>query len=181
MRLKLTALLAIAIVGTWTLAGPIVSSGAWTLNEESGGTSAVGTGEGERLPGGVGVAPGAIEPQPINKQTEEEFDRDPPWRQAKEKAEREAAKQAATPAPTEGKTAAASPVQCVVPSLKGESLAAARHSLNAAHCALGKITRPHKHRGALVVESQGQVAGKTLANETPIAITLGSIPKHRHG
>jgi hypothetical protein len=35
---------------------------------------AVGTGEGTNLPGGVGVAPGAIEPQPVNPVIEAEFE-----------------------------------------------------------------------------------------------------------
>jgi hypothetical protein len=179
MCFKRTIVLMVAVVGASTFVGPVVSSSAWTLNEESGGTAAVGTGEGEQLPGGVGVSPGAIEPQPVNKQTEEEFNRDPPWQQAKEKSEREAAEHAAAGTPAESKTDETPAVQCVVPALKGDSLAAARHSLTAAHCKLAKVTMPHKHRGALIVKSQSQVAGKTLANETGIAVTLGIHTHHR--
>jgi hypothetical protein len=181
-RFKQTAVLAIATVGVGTFAGPIGSSGAWTLKEQSGGATAAGNGEGEQVPGGVGVAPGATEPQPVNKQTEEEFDRDPPWQQAKEKSEREAAEHVASSSSSESKTTSTPALQCVVPALKGDSLAAARHSLTAAHCTLGKVSRPQKHRVAFVVEHQSQVAGKMLAKETPIAVSLGvEAQKHRGG
>ncbi|MGH2853966.1 MAG: RHS repeat-associated core domain-containing protein, partial [Solirubrobacteraceae bacterium] len=58
----------------YTNGDPINSSdpsGKWTLNETSGGLSAVGSGTGENLPGGVGVAPGAVMPPPVNQQIEE--------------------------------------------------------------------------------------------------------------
>jgi RHS repeat-associated protein len=56
-------------------------SGEWTLNETSGGLSAVGTGEGTQLPGGIGIAEGAIMPAPVNLQIEAAFRADPPWDQ----------------------------------------------------------------------------------------------------
>ncbi|MGA8365643.1 MAG: RHS repeat-associated core domain-containing protein [Solirubrobacteraceae bacterium] len=57
-------------------------SGQWTLNETSGGASAVGSGEGVQLAGGVGIAAGAIMPAPVNTQLEEAFWSSPPWDQA---------------------------------------------------------------------------------------------------
>jgi RHS repeat-associated protein len=56
-------------------------SGAWSLNETSGGLSAVGTGEGTQLAGGTGVAAGAIMPAPVNAEIGKAFEADPPWDQ----------------------------------------------------------------------------------------------------
>jgi RHS repeat-associated protein len=56
-------------------------SGEWSLNETSGGLSAVGTGEGTQLAGGVGIAAGAVEPPPVNAAAEAAFEADPPWDQ----------------------------------------------------------------------------------------------------
>ncbi|HEV7944037.1 MAG TPA: RHS repeat-associated core domain-containing protein [Solirubrobacteraceae bacterium] len=56
-------------------------SGEWSLNETSGGLSAVGTGEGQQIAGGTGVAEGAITPPPVNAQVEAAFWASPPWDQ----------------------------------------------------------------------------------------------------
>ncbi len=56
-------------------------SGGWSLNETSGGLSAVGTGEGTQLASGVGIAAGAIMPPPVNTQIEAAFAANPPWDQ----------------------------------------------------------------------------------------------------
>jgi RHS repeat-associated protein len=56
-------------------------SGQWTLNETSGGLSAVGIGEGVHLENGTGIAAGAIMPAPADTQAEEAFWADPPWDQ----------------------------------------------------------------------------------------------------
>jgi RHS repeat-associated protein len=56
-------------------------SGQWSLNETSGGLSAVGTGEGTQLAGGVGIGAGAIMPAPVNAAIEAAFEADPPWDQ----------------------------------------------------------------------------------------------------
>jgi hypothetical protein len=56
-------------------------SGAWSLNETSGGLSSVGTGEGTQLTGGTGIAAGAVMPAPVNTQIEEAFEASPPWDQ----------------------------------------------------------------------------------------------------
>jgi len=57
------------------------ASGQWSLDQTSGGLSAVGTGEGVQLPGGVGIAAGAIMPAPVNAQLEAAFWASPPWDQ----------------------------------------------------------------------------------------------------
>ena len=56
-------------------------SGEWTLNETSGGDSAIGEGEGTHLENGVGIAAGAIIPLPTDAQAEAAFWADPPWDQ----------------------------------------------------------------------------------------------------
>jgi hypothetical protein len=180
----------VAVAALWTFAGPAVSSGAWALEQESGGTSAVGTGEGEHLPGGVGVVPGATEPAPVNKQVEEEFWADPPWQRAREQAEREAAEHAAAQraeveteaaqhAAAERDAAEAAAARCVVPSLVDKSLSAARRSLHVAHCTLGKVSRSRGRRGTLVVKSQSPGHGKMLAGEAAVDVTLGVASRRR--
>ncbi len=134
MRIRLTVGLLVAVAAVWTFAGPVVSSGAWSLEQVSGGISAVGIGEGEHLPGGVGVGPGATEPAPVDK---------------------------------------------LVPSLADESLAAARRSLHAAHCTLGKVSRSHGRRGALVVRSQSPGHGRMLASEAAVEVRLGLATRRR--
>ena len=56
-------------------------SGQWSLNQTSGGLSAVGEGEGIHLENGVGIAAGALMPAPVNLQAEAAFRADPPWDQ----------------------------------------------------------------------------------------------------
>jgi hypothetical protein len=175
------------LLASWVLAGSVASSGAWQLNEESGGISAVGSGEGESLPGGVGVAPGATEPPPVDPQAEEAWQRaqersaretrEKDEREAAEKAEREAEQRAAAERQA---TEAAAARRCVVPSLKGESLTAARHALSLAHCALGEVRRARDSRGRLVVVAQSPARGKTLPSEARVDVRLGH-PEYRHG
>jgi RHS repeat-associated protein len=74
----------------YTNGDPINSSdpsGEWTLNETSGGLSAVGSGPGENLTNGVGIAPGAIMPPPVNQQIEQAFIAHPPWDNTQEPIE----------------------------------------------------------------------------------------------
>jgi hypothetical protein len=74
-------------------------------------------------------------------------------------------------------------VRCVVPKLRGQSLAQARRLLRAAHCTLGKITRPrvtaaHK-RSRLVVGSSKPTAGATLPAGSKVNLILAR-PSKRH-
>jgi RHS repeat-associated protein len=55
--------------------------GGWSLNETSGGLSAVAGGEGIQVEGGTGIAAGAIMPPPVNAQIEAAFQANPPWDQ----------------------------------------------------------------------------------------------------
>lgn len=63
--------------------------------------------------------------------------------------------------------------RCVVPNLKGKTLAKARSALAAAHCALGKVRRP---KGAklshLRVRSFSPAAGSTLPAGSKVALKL---------
>jgi RHS repeat-associated protein len=56
-------------------------SGNWTLNQTSGGLTAVGTGTGTTPEGGTFIAEGAIMPAPVNLQIEQAFQENPPWDQ----------------------------------------------------------------------------------------------------
>jgi hypothetical protein len=69
---------------------------------------------------------------------------------------------------------------CVVPSLNGDTLSVARRAIEKANCRLGRVSRPHRHRGALVVTGQAPRHGRKLAAGAAIALTLGSTPsRHR--
>ncbi len=95
-------------------------------------------------------------------------------REAGERAGREAAER-------ELLTKQASTAMCVVPSLKGDSLATARRALGEAHCKLGKVSRPRGHHKTLVVAGQSAKSGKMLADGAAVAVRLGPIPKTRRG
>ncbi len=61
---------------------------------------------------------------------------------------------------------------CVVPHLRADKLSKARHALNAAHCALGKV----KHKASSAkrgrVISQSKRAGSVLASGSKVGVTL---------
>ena len=62
---------------------------------------------------------------------------------------------------------------CTVPSLRGDSLSAARHALAKAHCRLGKVFEPRKHRrAALVVSTQSIRVGHKLDKGAAVAVKL---------
>jgi hypothetical protein len=102
--------------------------------------------------------PGAIEPLPVNPQIEKEFWEHPPWDRV-------------PVSPPLGNVAPA----CIVPSLKGDSLAVALRALLKAHCGLGTVSRPHKHHRALIVNAQSVRAGRQLAKGTAVAVRLGPV------
>jgi hypothetical protein len=62
---------------------------------------------------------------------------------------------------------------CTVPKLKGGSLSGAKRKLAAAGCALGKVTKKHKHRRHPVVVGQGTPAGATRRLGAKVSVTLG--------
>jgi hypothetical protein len=81
------------------------------------------------------------------------------------------------------------PLRCVVPNLKGKSLSAAGVALTAAHCKLGKVTKPRQPKpgrgrhakpvGALTVASQSPAAGIDEPSGTAVSVRLAPAPKHK--
>jgi subtilisin family serine protease len=73
--------------------------------------------------------------------------------------------------------------RCVVPRLKGLSLTRAKAKLRAAHCALGRVTKPRARRGhrlpPLVVKSSKPGAHATGADGMRVALTLAPKPRAR--
>jgi beta-lactam-binding protein with PASTA domain len=66
---------------------------------------------------------------------------------------------------------------CVVPKLKGTTLATARKRLKHALCRLGKVTKPRHPHSGLVVTRQNPSAGKRLPVNTRVKLKLGA--KHQ--
>ncbi len=64
------------------------------------------------------------------------------------------------------------PARCVVPKLKGTTLTQATRLLSRAHCRLGRVTRPKRHKHKLVVVSQNPGAKKTLHSGTKVSLRL---------
>jgi PASTA domain len=62
-------------------------------------------------------------------------------------------------------------LDCVVPNLKGETLKAAKKTLRANSCTLGKVTPKGQTTGT--VKSQTPSAGKTLAPGSKVSVRLG--------
>jgi hypothetical protein len=93
-------------------------------------------------------------------------------RAAKEREVREAGERAGREAAELEAKVSAAP-SCVVPRLKGDSLAAARSALGRAHCKLGKVSKPRGHHMRLVVTGQGAKDGKKLASGAAVAVRLG--------
>lgn len=122
--------------------------------------------EAEPVGTSTGELPGAIKPQPVNEQLMREY-----WaRVEREQHEREHA-------------AAAGPVRvrttvppCVVPRLRGHTLAGARRALRVAGCSLGHVRRG-RARGTQVVVAQALAAGRVLQGGASVAVVLG--PRRR--
>jgi hypothetical protein len=68
------------------------------------------------------------------------------------------------------------PAHCVVPALRGQTLKAARRSLARAHCRIGRISRPRRARGVLVVVRQTPPRHRHLAAGTAVSVTLARRP-----
>jgi hypothetical protein len=91
-------------------------------------------------------------------------------REAGERAGREAAERASREAAE--RAVALQRERCVVPRLRGDSLAAARRVLHRGHCSLGRVTASRTDGGALIVAGQSVRVGRTLAGGARVAITL---------
>jgi subtilisin family serine protease len=63
-------------------------------------------------------------------------------------------------------------VRCVVPKLKGKTLKQATAALKKARCALGKVTRPRRAKGTLVVSTQSVKAGRKVTRNTKVSVKL---------
>lgn len=70
---------------------------------------------------------------------------------------------------------------CVVPSLRGDTLTAARRALSAAHCRLGSVHGPARHSGALRVTRQSVRAGKRLPNGARVSLWVAVRQRERPG
>ncbi|HXP36785.1 MAG TPA: hypothetical protein VN817_03375 [Solirubrobacteraceae bacterium] len=95
---------------------------------------------------------------------------------AREQAARYAAEAAALSRRHEEESAAAAVaprIRCVVPSLRGDTLPAARRALEKAHCSLGKVHRPRHRTGVLRVVAQSVAHSRSLAAGVAVAVTLG--------
>jgi hypothetical protein len=69
------------------------------------------------------------------------------------------------------------PARCVVPKLKGKTLAQAARALRAAHCALGKVARAYSKTKSGRVIGQKPPAGRTLKTGAKVNVTLSKGPK----
>jgi hypothetical protein len=68
---------------------------------------------------------------------------------------------------------------CVVPTLRGDTLSAARHALAKAHCRLGKVGRPARRDSRLLIIRQNARHGMKLPAGAAVAVTLGSAHRPR--
>ena len=87
----------------------------------------------------------------------------------------------APPPPAAGAGGTKPAARCIVPKLKGLTLAAARTKLARARCRLGTVQRPKRAaRGAtLVVKAQGPAAGRSLASGAKVQVTLAKKTRKR--
>jgi hypothetical protein len=114
----------------------------------------------------VGGEPAAHE----RKAKEEQEARERPFKEAVQREEAEE-REAKLQAEREAREAAL--VRCVVPSLKGRSLADARDLLHKAHCRLGNVSKPGRgSKGRLVVREQRVKAGRRLPSGTRVGVVL---------
>jgi hypothetical protein len=125
-----------------------------------------------------GAAAAAAQQLLLAKQEEQEraerqWLESPPYKEVQERIEEQERKEAqAREARSSSKKSFAAP--CIVPLLRGDSLAAARSALKSAHCALGTVTKPHRHHGALNVIRQNRAHGTKLRHEATVAVYLGA-------
>jgi hypothetical protein len=98
---------------------------------------------------------------------------------AKAKPEETCATNAALCPPSSPAPTPPAQVKCVVPKLAKKTLGQAKSALKAAHCALGKVSKPKKAKGALVVKSSKPAAGTSLAAGAKVGLKLGPKPKKK--
>ena len=66
---------------------------------------------------------------------------------------------------------------CVVPSLRGKKLGAAKKALAAADCTVGKVKKKGKGKKSKFVRSQGVAPGTSVSDTAPIDLKVGKKPK----
>jgi beta-lactam-binding protein with PASTA domain len=69
--------------------------------------------------------------------------------------------------------------KCVVPKLKGLTLGKAKSALTKAHCKAGKVSKPKKAKGALVVKSSKPAAGTVLPAGSKVDLKLAPKPQKK--
>jgi hypothetical protein len=111
------------------------------------------------------------------KEAEERPVEEAAQRAAKEREVREAAERAGRAAATRELPPRPQDAPCLVPALKGDSLAVARAVLRQQHCELGAVARPRRHGGALVVTAQSRPRGTKLPHGAGVALRLGGRPR----
>jgi hypothetical protein len=119
---------------------------------------------------GEGAPAREAERQAKKREEEERAARQAAAQAAKEREIREAGERAGREAAERDRLATLA-MRCIVPRLKGDSLATARKALRRAHCALGKVSKTARV-GHLVVATQGIPAGRKLGKGTKVSVTL---------
>lgn len=172
----------IALVALIALAAPVVARAAQATPAAGaqGEANALETTlktEPER-PAGTPAPPPAEEPsEAVETEDEERLSREAEALMVSEEAavlhriERETS--ASEDEPLASGSASAN-TQCLVPSLKGDTLRAARRALSKAHCKLGRITEPRARRAKLIVTGQSRPVGARLTEKAPVAVRLGA-------
>jgi hypothetical protein len=73
----------------------------------------------------------------------------------------------------------AAPVGCLVPKLKGKTLASARRRLRRAGCRLGDVTRPQHGSANVRVSRQAEPPGTVLPDDARVGVALAPINSSR--
>jgi hypothetical protein len=167
MRLRVIAILGV----TFLFALPSVA-GAYTVEGPSGGATETTKLEGERAAkeqseANERAAKAAGEKKAAEERQQHEAAEH--QHQEEEHAEAQRGKEAA-----EQKSQEVTAPQCVVPSLKGDSLGRATTTLRKAHCKLGHVSGSRKGGAAFVVVAQKLKPGVRSAAGTVVGVTLGS-------
>jgi hypothetical protein len=66
---------------------------------------------------------------------------------------------------------------CVVPSLRGRKLGAAKKALAAADCTVGRVKKKGKGKKSKFVRSQGVAPGTSVSDTAPLDLKVGKKPK----
>ncbi len=124
-------------------------------------------------PGGTGAGdPYESKEEPWNMEGAQRAAEEAPRLEAERLAKKRS--EEATRAGAGGPGPAPAPAQCLVPSLRGESRAAARATLRRAHCKLGSTSGLDRGEPTPVVVGQSQPRGTRLPSGSAVSIVLGA-------